>query len=144
MCLTAPILRSGRKKMKANKYVKKCGPYKVVSVSQDGCGVRLEIYPAFPDYDLTESERISNEIDETWREEPRWAVQRILKRNGGGPSIFSVMALAREMETFLNQGYTEEQVKNWNDTLSEALKEVHAKVERAMKRAFARMEKRQR
>lgn len=37
--------------MKQSKFIRKSGPYEVLSISQDRHGVRLEIYPAFPQYE---------------------------------------------------------------------------------------------
>ena len=85
--------------VKANKYIKECGPYKVNSISQDGQGVRLVIYPAFPEY------------------EDNWPISRV-KGEGGGPSIYSALGLAREMEGFLNQPYDSELIKGWHQTLN--------------------------
>jgi len=82
--------------MKQNKFVRKCGPYKVHSISQDGRGVRLEVFPAFPQYNISEKRQGEKDIDSSWAEEPRWAMHRY-KGEGGGPSIFTAMALAEEV-----------------------------------------------
>lgn len=105
--------------MKQNKYVKRSGPFKVSSISQDGRGVRLVVYPAFPDYG------------------PDWEIGR-LSGEGGGPGIFTAMATATEMEEFLNQSYTEAEVTQWKETLAKALepqeKKDRARIERRMRR----------
>ena len=126
--------------MKRNKFIKKCGPYEVHSISQDNRGVRLVIYPAFPQYNLTDKERAEKGIDESWVNEPRWALHRY-KGEGGGPSIFTAMALAQEFEEFLNQRYTEDEITAWKDTLDEALREVRAKEKRQFEEATAKLEK---
>lgn len=126
--------------MKQNRYIKKCGPYEVHSISQDGRGIRLEIHPAFPQYNLPEKERPQKDIDSLWAKEPRWSIHRY-KGEGGGPSIFTVMALAQEFETFLNQDYTEEEIATWKGTLDEALKKVRDADKRRMDKAFAKMER---
>ena len=109
--------------MKANKLIKGCGPYEVHSFSQDRNGVRLVIYPAFPEYNLPEKERKGNEAvyGEEWVKEPRWPLHRY-KGDGGGPSIFTCMALATAFEEFLNQCYTPEQIEKWKNTNALALK----------------------
>lgn len=89
--------------MKTNKYVKECGPYKVVSYSQDGQGVRLVVYPAFPKY-------------EAFPDNVSWAIHRI-KGDGGGTSIFMAIGLASELETFLNQPYDDEAIGRWRKIL---------------------------
>ncbi len=122
--------------MKRNEFIRECGPYEVRSISQGRHGVLLEIYPAYPQYNLTSKHQ--EDIDPSWVKEPRWAIQR-QRGNGGGPSIFTAIALAEEFEEFLNQCYSEEEVKNWKSTLGIALKEVRSKAtkqfEKAMKKA---------
>ena len=88
--------------MKADKFVKKCGPFEVVSISQDGYGVRMEVYPAFPQYGED------------------WEITR-LKGKGGGPSIFTSMGFAKCLEEFLNQPYSQETIEKWKATLKMAL-----------------------
>ena len=109
--------------MKQNRFIRKCGPYKVSSISQDMHGVRLEIYPAFPQYNLTGKEQSKNDIDTSWTKEPRWSIHRY-KGEGGGPGIFTAMALASEFEEFLNQFYSEEAISEWKSTLDKALKKI--------------------
>lgn len=111
--------------MKASKFIKGCGPYDVHSFSQDRQGVRLVVYPAFPEHNLPEKERKNNEAayDEDWVKEPRWAMHRY-KGDGGGPGIFTCMALATAFEEFLNQFYTAEQVEEWKSTNALALKKA--------------------
>jgi len=128
--------------MKANKLVKGCGPYEVRSISQDRQGIRLEVYPAFPEYNLSVKERNRFEIDQEWLDEPRWAMHRY-KGDGGGPGIFTAMALATALENFLNQGYTAEQVKDWKDLNALALKKVRDREKKVMERAFDKMEREQ-
>lgn len=89
--------------MKSNKFVKKCGPFRVSSISQDRHGVRMIVYPAFTQYG------------------EGWAITR-LKGEGGGPSIFTSMALASELESFLNSAYAEESIKGWHEIINKALK----------------------
>ena len=114
--------------MKQSKYIRKCGPYEVHSISQDEHGVRLEIYPAFPQY-------------EEFPDGIPWAIHRLKKRDGGGPSIFTAMGLAREFEEWLNQFYEEEEIISWKRTLGIALKKVRDKASRQFEKAMARQEK---
>ena len=65
--------------------------------------MRLVVYPAFPGY-------------EEFEDGISWAIHR-KKGEGGGPSIFSAMALARELETFLNSPYSEEDIRKWHETI---------------------------
>lgn len=125
--------------MKQNKYIRKCGPYKVTSVSQDEAGIRMMIYPAFPQYNLTPKEQADPYISDVWRDEPRWPIHRY-KREGGGPSIFSCIALAEEFETFLNQQYSPQEVTEWKDTLDEALADYNKKQTRKFDREIKRLE----
>lgn len=128
--------------MKQNRFIKKCGPYEVHSISQDAQGVRLEIYPAFPQYNLTKKEQEGKYIDPSWAKEARWPIHRY-KGEGGGPSIFTAIGLAKEFEEFLNQAYTEKEVKDWKATLGEALKKVRDGAKRRFEKAMAKMEKEQ-
>lgn len=130
----------GRKDMKQNKFIKKCGPYEVHSISQDNHGVRMEIYPAFPQYNITPKRQAEKDIDPSWAKEPRWALHRY-KGDGGGPGIFTAIALAREIEEFLNQSYTEAEVNEWKKTLDQALKKVREQAEKRFERAMKRQEK---
>lgn len=125
--------------MKQSKFIRKSGPYEVHSISQDGHGVRLEIYPAFPQYDLTEKERAEKDIDPSWAKEPKWALHRF-KGEGGGPSIFTAIALAQEFEIWLNQFYSEREVENWKSTLGIALKKVRDKAQRRFEKSMAKIE----
>ena len=125
--------------MKQDKYIKKCGPYEVTSISQDGQGVRIEIYPAFPQYNLTEKEQQEDDVDEWWRKDSRWSIHRYAG-HGGGPSIFTAIALAQAFEDFLNQYYTTEQVEEWKKTNAEALKKVRDKADKAFERAVRKYE----
>lgn len=111
--------------MKQNRYVRKAGPFVVHSISQDGHGVRLVVYPAFPQYNLSDKKRQREDIDPSWQAEPRWAIHR-LRGDGGGPGIFTAMGLAQEMQNFLNQPYSEAEVQEWKATLKEALAKVTA------------------
>ncbi len=129
--------------MKRNNFIQKSGPYEVYSISQDGRGVRLEILPAFPQYNLSEKEQTDKDIDPSWAKDPRWPIHRY-KGEGGGPGIFTAIALAKEFEKFLNQAYSEAEVKAWKDTLAEALKKVRAQDTRRMNRAFAKNRERER
>lgn len=99
--------------MKQSKFIRKCGPYKVRSISQDARGVRLEVFPAFPAYDK-DFKPLNT----------KWAINRFLKKQGGGPGIFTAISLAQEFEDFLNQPYSEAAVKEWEKTLSKALPDV--------------------
>ncbi len=127
--------------MKRNRFIKKCGPYEVFSVSQGGDGVRLEVYPAFPQYNITEKRQQEKDIDSSWAKDPRWPIHRY-KGEGGGPSIFTAIALAKEFEEFLNQSYIPEQVEEWKKTNAEALKKVRDRAKRNFERAMARQEER--
>lgn len=62
------------------------------------------VYPAFPKY-----EEFSDGVP--------WAIQRV-KGEGGGPSIFTAIALATEMENFLNQPYDEDSITRWKSILN--------------------------
>lgn len=126
--------------MKQNKFIRECGPFEVHSISQDGEGVRLQVFPAFPKYNLSPKRQAENDIDPGWKDEPRWAIHRA-RGDGGGPGIFTAIALAKEFERFLNQPYSEDEVKAWHKTLAEALKKVRAKAQRQMNRAMSRLEK---
>lgn len=97
--------------MKRNSFIHRCGPYKVVSYSQDGHGVRLVVYPAFPPY---ESKSSDSPI-------LPWAIRRA-KGEGGGPGIITAIALAREFEEFLNQSYSPEAIQAWKETLAQSQK----------------------
>ena len=112
--------------MKRNKTVHASGPYEVHSISQDGNGVRLMVYPAFPQYGQV------NGVP--------WAVSRE-KGEGGGPSILTALATAAELEGFLNQPYAPEEVVAWKATLAEALKDVRAREKKRFERAMARVKK---
>lgn len=114
--------------MKQSKFIRKSGPYKVGSISQDGRGVRLEIYPAFPEYD-------------DFPDSDSWAIHRLLKGDGGGPGIFTAIALAKEFEKWLNQFYSETEVNNWKATLEIALKKVHDRDRKQLEKAMAKLEK---
>ena len=113
--------------MKQSKFIRKCGPYEVHSVSQGGQGVRLEIYPAFPQY-----EKFPDGIS--------WVIHRLKMNNGGGPSMFTAIALAQEFEEWLNQFYPEAEVDNWKTTLGIALKKVRDKTQRQFEKAMAKLE----
>lgn len=113
--------------MKQNKFIRKCGPFKVHSISQDGHGVRLEIYPAFPQY-------------EEFPDNISWAIHR-QNGDGGGPDIFTAITLAEEFEEWLNQFYPEAEVNNWKITLEIALKKVRDKAQRQFKKASAKLER---
>ena len=126
--------------MKQSKFIRKCGPYEVHSISQDGRGVRLEIYPAFPQYNITAKRQSEKDIDRCWAEESRWAIHRA-SGEGGGPGIFTAIALAREFEEWLNQFYSQEEVKNWKATLAIALKKVRDKAQRQFDKAMAKLER---
>jgi hypothetical protein len=121
--------------MKADKFIKASGPYEVCSISQDGHGVRLEVYPAFPEYNSKQQKG----IDTIWLNDPRWPIHRY-KGEGGGPGIFTCMALARAFEDFLNQCYTPEQVEQWKATNAEALKDVRAKEQKRFEKHMAKLE----
>ncbi|MDD3460981.1 MAG: hypothetical protein PHW28_06780 [Mesotoga sp.] len=126
--------------MKRNKYVHKCGPFKVVSVSQSCSGIQMVVYPAFPKYNLSEKEQTNNDIDKSWRNDSRWAIHRLKLHEGGGPSIFSCIALAEELENFLNQQYTSKEITEWKATLEEALSDYNKKQTKAFERAMKRQQ----
>lgn len=129
--------------MKQNKYIRRMGPFEVSSISQDAHGIRLVVYPAFPEYNISEKkiqEGVArNNIDSCWVEDPHWVIQR-LKGNGGGPSIFTVMAMAEELEKFLNQPYSEAKVAEWKATLAKALEKITAADRRRFDKAMKRRE----
>jgi len=126
--------------LKINRSVKQAGPYEVVSISQDGQGVRLEVYPAFPEYNISEKRRQEKDIDPCWKKDPRWPINRY-KGRGGGPGIFTAISLAQEFEKFLNQSYTPEQVDEWKKTNAEALKKVRDQAQKAFEKRMAKVEK---
>ena len=115
--------------MKQSKFIKKCGPYEVHSISQDGQGVRLEVFPAFPVHD-------GKQFDST-----KWAINRLLLKRGGGPGIFTAIGLAQEFEDFLNQPYSEAEIKEWKSTLDKALGKVRKQVKKKFDRAMAKQMK---
>ena len=127
--------------MKSNKLIKQSGPYEVHSISQDGEGVRLVIYPAFPQYNLSEEGQKKKTTDPSWAKEPRWAIHR-LKDEGGGPSIFTAMALAEAFEEFLNQSYSEGEVTAWKQTLDKALEKVRQRAKKRFEKVMAKLERR--
>ena len=124
--------------MKQSKFIRKCGPYTVTSISQDGAGVRLIVYPRFPQYDVVIKNRTDKEsIDPSWIADPRWPSHRY-KGEGGGPGIFTAIALAKEFEEFLNQPYTEAQVADWKELLAVALKKINDRIKKRFDRAMER------
>lgn len=108
--------------MKSDKFIKASGPYEVCSISQDGHGVRLEVYPAFPDYNSKQQK----DVAQIWLDDPRWPIHRY-KGEGGGPGIFTCIALAKAFEDFLNQCYSPEQIEQWKATNALALRKVREK-----------------
>lgn len=116
--------------MRQSKFIKKCGPFEVHSISQDNHGVRLVIYPAFPEYDKDFSDP-----------NIKWAIHRLKDHKGGGPSIFTAIALAKEFEEFLNQPYLETEVKEWKKTLAKALEKVRKQNNKQFERAMSKLEK---
>ena len=109
-CLCILVKAAEEEPMRSNRFIKECGPYKVASISQDNRGIRLVVYPAFPKYEVSD-DGIS------------WAIHR-RRGDGGGPGIFTAIALAKAFEAFLNQPYSESEVANWKATLVKALKVV--------------------
>ena len=79
--------------MKQDKFIRKCGPYAVTSVSVDHLGVRLEVFPAYPAYGDWTTTRYNDE--------------------GGGPGVFTSLALGHAFEAFLNQPYEAKEVERW-------------------------------
>ncbi len=126
--------------MKQSKFIKESGPYEVHSISQDGCGIRLEVFPAFPEYDISEKCQKGDALDPSWAKEPRWVFHRYIGE-GGGPSIFTAIALAAEFERFLNQSYSEAEVTNWKKDLDQALKKIREKEQKRFEKAMAKMER---
>lgn len=112
--------------LKRNKLIHKSGPYIVQSYSQDGRGVRLEIYPAYPQYNLSEKQASKPDIDPEWAKERRWPLHRY-KDEGGGPGIFTSMALGEAFQEFLNQSYSPEEIALWEKTFAEAQKLIEKK-----------------
>mgnify|MGYP001582723880 CR=1 FL=1 len=121
--------------MKQNRYIREAGPFVVLCISQDGHGVRMVVYPAFPGYNHTEGQQESSNLSPEWTAEPRWAIHRA-RGDGGGPGIFSAIALAKELEAFLNQPYPMQDVDDWKATLAEAL--ATAIAERPVRSTVAR------
>jgi hypothetical protein len=101
-------------------------------------GIQIIIYPAFPEYDLKETDKDYKDACADWKQDGRWAMQRLKNENGGGPSIFGCMALAEEFESFLNQPYTKEQVDSWKATLDEALADFNKRQKKLFEKAMAR------
>ena len=124
--------------MKQDKFIRQCGPFKVSSISQDGLGVRLVVYPAFPRYNLSEKAMANENTAPGWQTEPRWAIHRE-KGDGGGPGIFTALALATAFEAFLNQPYSADQVAAWKATLEEALKPATERNRKRMARRFQKL-----
>ncbi len=80
--------------------LKDSGPYRVVSHSQTGDGtVYLVVSPAFPEYG------------------DGWMRSRA-NGEGGGPGIFTAIALARSLEEWLNMPYSRETVVKWHKRLA--------------------------
>ena len=123
--------------MKQSKFIRKCGPYTVTSISQDGAGVRLIVFPRFPQYDLTIKQAEKETTNPSWVADPRWPSHRY-KGEGGGPGIFTAIALAKELEEFLNQPYTETQVTDWKELLAMALKKVNDRIKKRFEKAMKR------
>ena len=114
--------------MKRSEFIRKCGPYKVHSISQDMHGVRLEVFPAFPQY------------DKDFSDGTKWAINRLKEHKGGGPSIFTAIALAKELEAFLNQSYSEAEVEEWKKTLAKALEKINKQNQKRFEKAMAKLE----
>lgn len=83
--------------MRRSSLVKNSGPYHVQSYSQTGSGfVYLVVWPAYSEY------------GEDW-------VRARGEGEGGGPGIFTGIALASAIEEFLNSPYGEEAIKKWKE-----------------------------
>ena len=98
--------------MRRPKLVRQSGPYICHSISQDGQGVRIVIYPAFPHYNDP------GKFD--------WVESRY-EDAGGGPSIFAALALAEEIGKFLNSPYDPEAVKLWEQKRQTILRHLEKK-----------------
>lgn len=59
--------------------------------------------------------------------------------DGGGPGIFTAIALAKEFEAFLNQWYSEDQVKTWQDNLAKATEKINKQDQKKFERAMAKI-----
>jgi hypothetical protein len=80
--------------MRRSTEIKHAGPYHAESYSQGGAGlVYIVLWPAHADHGDWVEGRGSGE--------------------GGGPSIFTSMGRAQEIENFLNTPYTPEQIAAW-------------------------------
>jgi hypothetical protein len=108
--------------MKRNDFIWASGPYKVSSMSQGGGGVRIVIYPAFPQYGGD------------------WAITRE-RAEGGGPNIFTCMALATAFEEFLNQSYPQQVVAEWKETLGRALEKHDKLTQKRLDKALGKAER---
>ena len=104
--------------MRRPKLVRQSGPYICHSFSQDNQGVRIVIYPAFPEYSDPGFD---------------WAENRY-KGKGGGPSIFTAMALAEEIAKFLNSPYDPEAVKDWKKKAKQLIPGLKPKLARRIAR----------
>jgi len=105
--------------VKRNRTVHNSGPYVVKSHSHKDGTVHLRVYPAFPRYG-----------DE-------WAITRASGK-GGGPGMFTSIALADELEAFLNQGYAPEAVTRWAALLDRVVNDPRIKA--AWKRVMRMVE----
>ena len=74
--------------------IRASGPYHAQSFSQVSGGVRIILWPAYPYY------------GHDWPE-TREAGQ------GGGPGMFTAVALASEIEAFLNAPYSQDVIEMW-------------------------------
>ncbi len=106
--------------MKSNKFIKKCGPYYVTTHSQNAGLVYARLFPAFPQYDLSAKRITDNDVDPIWKADPHWARHRA-NGDGGGPSIFTSMALGDELKGFLNQSYDTQRVLEWENIATKIL-----------------------
>ena len=106
--------------MKRNKTVHGHGPFVVVSCSAGGIPY-IAVYPAYTSY------------GDGW-------VNSRAEQHGGGPGMFTSIALAQELEAFLNQGYEAGVIEKWKSELAEARKPEMRRFEKRLKRMFGTKE----
>ena len=84
---------------KHTKLIKDSGPYRVESMIGEFGGLRVR--PKHPDY------------GEDWQQDQK-------DGHGGGPGLFTRMALAEDVQALLNSVFDPDEVKAWvNDPMSE-------------------------
>lgn len=94
--------------MKQNKTVRESGPYIVQSHSQGRGIVYFQVFPAFMEHDNIEEGYL-------------WAESRF-NGDGGGPGMFTSIAVASALQGFLNSPYDRNDCQSWENRLESLLK----------------------